>query len=74
MVEGARSPQQYEALVEPVRHELHVVAEGHGHLLRELPETRADLQRRMETGFNDIQLGIKTLVNRVDAHNRAHAS
>ena len=61
-------------LLEEIRHEVQVIAEGHGILLRELQETRTDLARRMDRGFADIQLGIKTLVTRLDTHERAHAN
>ena len=61
-------------LLEEIRREVRVIAEGHGILLRELRETRADLQRSMDVGFSDIKLGIGTLVKQWDAHDRAHAS
>ena len=61
-------------LLEEIRHEVRVIAEGHGVLLREIRETRTDLQQRMDVGFADIQLGIKSLVTRLDVHERAHAS
>ena len=68
-----RTPQQFEALVDPVRHDLRAVAEGHGLILRELRETRADLPHRMDAGFSDMALGIKSLARRMDAHERDHA-
>ena len=70
MAEGGNE----QGLLEEIWHNVRVIAEGHGVLLRELRGTRADLQRRMDAGFSDIQLEIKTLVKQVDAHERAHAS
>ena len=61
-------------LLEKIRSEVQTVAEGHGMLLREIRETRAALQRGMETGFADLRLGIGKIVSRLDAHERAHAS
>ena len=72
--EGSRTEQQFIALLEQMDSKITVIAEGHGVLLREIRETRADLQRRMDTGFGDIQLGIKSLVRRLDTHERTHAS
>jgi hypothetical protein len=66
--------QWSQVLLEEIRHEVRVIAEGHGMLLRELRETRAELQRRLDEGFADIRLGIGSLVKRLDAHERAHAS
>ena len=65
---------QDQVLLEAIQHDVWVIAEGHGTLLRELRETRADLQHRMDVGFSDITLGIGTLVKRLDAHEGAHAS
>ena len=72
--EGSRSEQQFVALLEQMDSKITAIAEGHGILLRELRETRADLQRNMDVGFSDIKLGIGTLVKQWDAHDRAHAS
>ena len=65
---------QDRVLLEEIRHEVRVIAEGHGDLLRELRGTRAGLQRRMDVGFSDINVGIRTLVKRLDIHERSHAS
>lgn len=73
-VEGSGSKAQFMTLLEHMDAKITVIAEGHGVLLRELRETRADLQRRMDEGFADIRLGIGSLVKRLDAHERAHAS
>ena len=66
--------QGMKVLLEEIRSQVQAVAEGHGVLLREIRETRADLQRGMETGFADLRLGIGTIVSRLGAHERAHAS
>ena len=66
--------QGMKVLLEKIRSEVQAVAEGHGVLLREIRETRADLQRGMETGFADLRLGIGKIVSRLDAHERLHAS
>ena len=73
-VEGSGSKTQFTTLLEHMDAKITVIAEGHGVLLRELRETRVDLQRRMDEGFTDIRLGIGSLVKRLDAHERAHAS
>ena len=73
-VEGSGSKTQFMTLLEHMDAKITVIAEGHGVFLRELRETRADLQRRMDEGFTDIRLGIGSLVKRLDAHERAHAS
>ena len=88
MEEGARSPQQYEALVEQVRQELHIVAEGHATLNRKIDrvtkELRGDINRlneKMDYGFTKVLTAIggltsrmDGLVTRFDTHERAHAS
>ena len=66
--------QGMKVLLKESRSEVQALAEGHGVLLREIRETRADLQRGMETGFADLRLGIGKIVNRLDAHERLHAS
>ena len=73
-LEGSRTERQFMALLEQMDSKITTIAEGHGILLRELQETRTDLARRMDRGFADIQLGIKMLVTRLDAHERAHAN
>ena len=66
--------QGMKVLLEEIRSQVQTVAEGHGVLLRDIRETRVDLQRGMDTGFADLRLGIGTIVSRLDAHERAHAS
>ena len=72
--EGAGAEQQFRVLLEQMDSKITVIAEGHVVLLRELRETRADLQCRMDEGFADIRVGISSLVKRMDAHERAHVS
>jgi hypothetical protein len=71
--EPEASGTEFMALLERMDSKITVIAEGHGVLLQELRETRADLQRRVDEGFADIRLGIGSLVKRLDAHERAHA-
>lgn len=74
--EGSVPPEDSDVMVllEKIHSEVRVVAEGHGVLLQEIRETRADLQRGMDTGFADLRLGIREIVGRLDTHERAHAS
>ena len=72
--EGTGAEQQFRVLLEQMDSKITVIAEGHVVLLRELRETRADLQHRMDEGFGDIRLGIGSLVKRMNAHERAHTS
>jgi hypothetical protein len=58
--EGSWAEQQLMALLEQMDSKITVIAEGHGVLLRELRETRADLQRRMDEGFADIRQNLLT--------------
>ena len=66
--------ERFEVLLEEVRHELKVVAEGHTILDRKIDRVAEELSKKMDVGFADVLLAIRTVVQRQQEHERAHAS
>lgn len=63
--------ERFEVLLEQVRRELAIVAEGHVDLDRKIDRVAEELSKRMEVGFSDVQIALRTLAKQVQDH--AHA-
>ena len=59
---------QFAALVEDVRREVRVVAEGHSMLNQKIDQLGEDLSKKIDEGFTDIKTGIAMLVKEVREH------
>ncbi len=68
MASESSEEQQFKALVEDVRREVQVVAEGHGTLNQQIDRLGEDLSKKMDEGFADIKTGITMLVKEVREH------
>ena len=60
----------FAALVEEVRREVRVVAEGHSMLHQKIGQLGEDLSKKMDEGFADIKTGIEMLVKEVREHHQ----
>ena len=63
--------ERFEVLLEQVRSELAIVAEGHVDLDRKVDRIEHTLSKKIEIGFADVQVAIQTLAKQVQEH--AHA-
>ena len=59
-------------LLEQVRHELEIVAEGHVALDQKIDRVAMELSKRMDVGFGDIQTALRTIAKQLQEHETAH--
>ena len=62
------SEGQFKALVEDVRGEVRVIAEGHSTLNHKIDRMTEALSKKLDAGFADIRTGIELLVKEVRQH------
>ena len=63
--------ERFEVLLEQVRGELAIVAEGHVDLDRKVDRIEHTLSKKIEIGFADVQIAIQTLAKQVQEHTHA---
>ena len=71
MSRESNKKERFEVLLEQVRSELAIVAEGHADLDRKVDRVEHTLSRKIEIGFADVQVAIQTLAKQVQEHTHA---
>ena len=73
MAQEPSEPARFETLLEDVRHQLGVVAEGHSTLDQKIDRVALELSNKMGTGFADVLLTVRTVIKQQQEHERAHS-
>ena len=74
MGKEAGEDREFKVLLEEVRRELRVVAEGHTTLDDKIERVAQELSKKMDAGFADVLLAIRTVIKQLQEHERAHAT
>lgn len=74
MAQEPSEQARFETLLEDVRHELHIVAEGHSTLDQTIDRVALELSNKMDTGFADVLLAVRTVIKQQQAHERVHSA
>jgi hypothetical protein len=73
MTDQPGEKERFEVLLEQVRHELEVLAEGHVTLDQKIDRVAQELSKKMDVGFADVLAAVRTVVKQLQEHERAHA-
>jgi len=64
--------ERFEVLLEQVRHELEVLAEGHVTLDQKIDHVAQELSKKMDIGFADVLAAVRMVAKQLQEHERAH--
>ncbi len=64
--------ERFEVLLEQVRRELEIVAEGHVTLDQKIDRIAQDLSKKMDIGFADVLVAVRTVAKQVQEPEQAH--
>ncbi len=73
MAKEPSEQERFEVLLEQVRHELELVAEGHVALDQKIDHVAQELSKKMDVGFADVLAAVRTIAKQLQEHERAHA-
>ena len=73
MAQEPSEQTRFEALLEDVRHQLGVVAEGHSTLDQKIDRVSLELSNKIDVGFADVLLTVRTVIKQQQEHERAHS-
>jgi len=64
--------ERFGMLLEQVRHEVHMVAEGHVALDQKVDRIARELSKKMDVGFSDVLTAVRTIAKQLQEHEQAH--
>jgi len=70
---GSEEERGFQVQLEQVRTDVGVVADGLAGLEERLDRRFQALEQKIDTHYQDIRKGIKTILDRLEGHERAHA-
>ena len=74
MENGASEERGFQVLLDQVRAEVSIMADGLAGLDERIERRFQEMERNLNTNFRDIRMGIKRILDRLEAHERAHTT